>query len=464
MATTPKELREKRAKLVPRMQELRDKHHTEAGWADEDRTNWTKVNDEYNALSRQIDAAEAAESVDRRLAEVTAEQRAAAGDRQVGREDLLDGRSSSGERPAITDETRALAFQGWCRAQMDEEPSQQQREAASAVGLRLSQKKLGISLLPSQGFRQLQQAGRALHPSQLNSLSERALSSFAGPSGGFTTLPATLVRNLEVAMLTYGGLRQFAEVIRTTSGEEMSWPTANDSSNKGRRIGENQAVTSATNPTFGKKTWFAYGYTSDAILVPYYLLEDSAFDLASVLGTMLGERLGRKTNEDNTLGSGASMPQGIVEAATLGITAASATAISTDEIIRLEHAVDPAYRTGAAYMMHDNIVLALRLLKDGEGRYLWQSGVRDGKPDTLNGYQVGINQDMASSVAASAKTILFGQFSKVKIREVGSVRLYRLEERYRDNDQDGFMAFLRQDAGLLDAGTHPVKYLQQAAA
>lgn len=461
MAATPKELREKRAKLVPRMQELRDKHHSQEGWSEEDRGNWTKINAEYDALSEQIRVAEQTEEVDRRIAEVESEQRQAAGDRRVGRDDV-DGRSHAGGGP-ITDEQRALAFQGWCRAQMDEEPSQEQREAAQLVGLRLNQKKLGINLLPTQGFRQLQQAGRRLHSSRMELLNERALSGFAGASGGYTTLPATLVRNLEVAMLTYGGLRQFAEVIRTATGEEMGWPTANDTGNKGRRIGENKAVAEGNPPVFGKTTWYAYGYTSDAILVPYYLLEDSAFDLASVLGSMLGERLGRKTNEDNTLGTGAAMPNGIVPAATLGVTAASATAISTDEIIRLEHSVDPAYRNGAAYMMHDNVILALRLLKDGEGRYLWQSGVRDGKPDTLNGYQVGINMDMASSVAASAKTILFGQFSKFKIREVGSVRLYRLEERYRENDQDGFMAFLRQDAGLLDAGTHPVKYLQQAA-
>jgi HK97 family phage major capsid protein len=85
-----------------------------------------------------------------------------------------------------------------------------------------------------------------------------------------------------------------------------------------------------------------------------------------------------------------------------------------------------------------------------------------GQPDTIDGDPVLVIHDMASSVVASAKTILYGDLSRYKVREVGSIRLYRLEERFRTEDQDGFMAFLRGDGNLLTAGS-PVKYLQQAA-
>jgi len=112
-------------------------------------------------------------------------------------------------------------------------------------------------------------------------------------------------------------------------------------------------------------------------------------------------------------------------------------------------------------MLHDSVLLHLRMLKDGEGRYLWQTDMRSGAPDSLYGYPMTINQDMASSVAASAKTLLFGQLNRYKIRQVGSMRFRRLDERYADYDQVGFIAFLRQDGGLLDAGTHPVKHLLQ---
>lgn len=462
-----KELREKRAKLLPRMQELRDKHHTKDGWTEEDRGNWTKVNDEYNELSRQIEAAEAAEEVDRRLAEVQAQQQTALGDRSVGREDTQTP-GDPGQPPAATEEDRSVAFSAWCCRTLELPLTRRQREAVERTAFPIRRSTLRIPLLRTEGMTALQRAASGVHPSGwANLLEGRALSSIQGAAGGFTVLPEQLVRSLEIALLAFGGVRATSEIIRTSTAEPLSWPTANDTSNMGRRIGESAAVdaTGATTaePTFGKTTWYAYKYTSDAILVPYELLRDSAFDLGGVLGSMLGERIARKTALDNTTGTGNAQPRGIVPGSVLGVTAAAAAAITSDEIIRLEHSVDPGYRVGAGYMMHDAVTLAIRLLKDGEGRYLWRAGITEGRPDMLNGRPLATNQAMASTITNSAITMLFGQLNTFKIREVGAIRLYRLEERYRENDQDGFMAFLEQDAGPLDAGTHPIRHLQQAA-
>ena len=58
-----------------------------------------------------------------------------------------------------------------------------------------------------------------------------------------------------------------------------------------------------------------------------------------------------------------------------GITAASATAITSDELIDLIHAVDPAYRNSpnTAMMMNDSTLKAVRKLKDSQNRYLGKS-------------------------------------------------------------------------------------------
>jgi hypothetical protein len=42
------------------------------------------------------------------------------------------------------------------------------------------------------------------------------------------------------------------------------------------------------------------------------------------------------------------------------------------------------------------------------------------------------------------------------------VRVRRLVERYADIDQIGFVAFMRSDSKVLNAGTNPLKYLIQA--
>ena len=201
------------------------------------------------------------------------------------------------------------------------------------------------------------------------------------------------------------------------------------------------------------------------IKVPYELLdEDAAFDLPTVLGAMQGERLGRITNRKYTTGDGNSTPWGIVNRASLGRTTALATAIAADDIIRLEHSVDPAYRTSdCKYMFHDNILLALRLLKDGDGRYLWTSGANFGRPDTLNNYQICINQHMASAMASAAKTMLFGQLNRYKIRRVRGTRMRRFDELYGATDEVAFDTLTREDGNLLTTSTPSVTYLQQAA-
>src|SRR5262249_45286397 len=114
------------------------------------------------------------------------------------------------------------------------------------------------------------------------------------------------------------------------------------------------------------------------------------------------------------------------------------------------------------WMFHDSILLAVKKLKDGMGRYLFQASLAGSAPDTLDGDPIHINQSMASTIATANKTMLYGTLSNYKIRDDSEVRLRRLTERYADADQIGFVLFSRHDGNLLDAGTRPVKYLQQA--
>ena len=136
-----------------------------------------------------------------------------------------------------------------------------------------------------------------------------------------------------------------------------------------------------------------------------------------------------------------------------------------DDLLRLEHSIDPAYRSmpSVGYMMSDATALAVRLLKDGNGRYLWQDSLQVGAPARLNGYGVTINNDMAA-MAASAKPIAFGAFNHYKIRNVKGFSFVRLSELYAANGQVGFMAFLRSDGGLIDASGGAVKAFQNSAA
>ncbi|WP_159300798.1 phage major capsid protein, partial [Klebsiella pneumoniae] len=86
----------------------------------------------------------------------------------------------------------------------------------------------------------------------------------------------------------------------------------------------------------------------------------------------------------------------IVTCAGTGVTSASATVITADEVLGLIHSLNPAYRAmgSVGFMMHDTALLYVRKLKDANGAYLWMPGLQAGVPDQLLGYPVSINQSM----------------------------------------------------------------------
>jgi HK97 family phage major capsid protein len=286
----------------------------------------------------------------------------------------------------------------------------------------------------------------------------RALSFAAG--AGAELVPEGFVNALETAMLQFGGVRQVASVIRTESGNDLPWPTVNDTANEGVILGANAQV-AEQDLTFDSVTLKAWKYSSKLIRVPVELLQDSAVDLASEIGARLGERIGRITNRHFTVGTGTNQPQGIVTAAPIGKTGASATAITYDELVDFVHSVDPAYRTNALFMFSDATLRDLRKLRDLDGKLIWQPSMRDGEPDRILGYGYVINQHM-SNMAAAAKSMAFGALSAYKIRDALGVTLMRLNERYADFHQVGFLAISRHDGRLIDAGTNPIKAFRNA--
>ncbi len=291
---------------------------------------------------------------------------------------------------------------------------------------------------------------------------ERALS---GPQtstsvGGYSIQDAAM-REVEIALLQYGAMRQVSTILRTDTGGPLPIPTVNDTTNVGSLIAENTTV-GTQDIAFGQLVMDAWKYTSKSVLVSVELMQDNSVNLPQLLGRLLGERLGRITNTHFTTGTGTGQPNGVVAAATFtqaGTT--NTTGITFANLIALYHSVDPAYRANAKFMMNDNSISKIKLLLDSQGRPLWLPGLVDRAPDTILGSPYVINQDMAT-MTISAKSILFGDFSKYLIRDVRDFTLLRLDERFAEFLQVAFIAFMRTDGDLLNAGTNPIKGYQNS--
>ena len=452
-----KKLQAKRDELAAQIKAMADKPD-----ADNWQANWDKLNGEYDANKAELDKTLTAVQAEQAKAKAIQDRMTAIGvDAQagamlnLGRDNGRLGDSNATIVP-IQDRSKlfATAMQGWLAVPCEnaaELITDEHRAAARAVGLNLAASNLTIRLGRTDEVRAL--ASKLRFQNALTTIDL---------AGGGALFGSSFVSQLELAMSAYGGMLRVAEIIRTATGVPLSWPTGDDTSNTGEQVSESQTVDGSTEPTFAQQVWNAYKMSSKMVKVPYELLRDSAFSLEGIISSMLGERLGRIQNTKFTTGDGAATPRGIVTAATAGVTSAASTAIAADELLDLEHTINPARRTlGCSWMFNDAILKAIRKLKDGEGRYMWQRGIEGTAPDTIQGYPYTINQDMASSIASGNVTMLFGQMSQYKVRQVASLRLIRLNERYAELDQVAFVAFLDCDGDLLDAGDHPVKKLTQ---
>lgn len=283
----------------------------------------------------------------------------------------------------------------------------------------------------------------------------------AGIYGGYVVAPE-FDRTLERAMLAFGGADVGARRIVTATGAALTMPNSDDTGNSGAILGENQPVTE-TDIVFTQTTLNAFKYTSKLIRVSWELLQDSAIDVESFVAEIAGERIGRVTNNHFTVGNGTTQPQGYITGGTSGVTAAGTTGVSLAELINLEHSVGRAYRDQGIYKFNDNTLKALRKMLDADGRPLWQPSLTAGVPTTFNGRSYVINDDMAD-MAAAAKPIAFGDFSRFMVRQVKGYTLVRLDERYADLGQVGFLVFARFDSGVRDAGKAPIKYITMKSA
>lgn len=287
-----------------------------------------------------------------------------------------------------------------------------------------------------------------------------------GAAGGFLVPTGWGGRLLE-ALATFGGMREVATVIQTNGGNPIPWPTVDETGQEGEIVAENQAA-SDDDLEFGSIEIGAYKYSSKVFTVPFELIQDQGpgMDVEGFIRRSAAQRIARISNRHYTTGSGVNQPRGIVTASAAGLVggAGTATSVSYDALVDLEHSVDPAYRSlpGVGFMFHDNTLRSLKKLKDGDGRPLWVPGVSTKEPDLLIGYRYSINQAMAP-MAANAKSILFGDLSAYLIRDVMAVTLFRFDDSaFTRKGQVGFLAWSRHDGDLMSAG-QPVKHYQNGA-
>ena len=238
-------------------------------------------------------------------------------------------------------------------------------------------------------------------------------------------------------------IRQYATVIKSSNGDkkipvvagygEATWT-------------DEEAAYTESDDSFGVITLGAHKLTS-IIKVSEELLNDSVFDLEQYISKEFVRRMAAAEENAFINGTGTGRPTGILQTAETGKTTAAAAAITADEVIDLYHSLRSPYRKNAVFIANDSTVKAVRQLKDSNGMYLWQPGLKEGQPDTLIGNRI-ISSAYMPEIGAGKKPILFGDISYYWIADRQGRTFQRLNELYAETGQVGFRTFQRVDGKL----------------
>ena len=277
--------------------------------------------------------------------------------------------------------------------------------------------------------------------------------------GGYT-VPDEFEHQLIEALQEENIMRGLVHVISTSSGDRKI-PLVTNYGNASWI--EEEAQIPESDVAFNQITLGAHKLAT-AIRISQELLNDSAFDLASFIAHEFQRRAGAAEEEAIISGDGSHKPIGLLHdtlGAQVGVTTASATAITADELIDLQHSLKSGYRRKAAFIMNDAAIKAIRKLKDGQGQYLWQPSIREGVPDMILNTKVYMSNYMPL-VEAGKKVILYGDYSYYWLADRTGRTLQRLNELYAMTDQVGFKLTERLDGRLILP--EAVKVMQMKAA
>ncbi|HCL5682429.1 TPA: phage major capsid protein [Citrobacter freundii] len=280
----------------------------------------------------------------------------------------------------------------------------------------------------------------------------RAQGTSPDDKGGYT-VPTQMRNTIIEAMKAYGGIASIAQILNTSTGQDITWSTSDGTTEEGELLAENTAATEG-DVTFGTATLGAKKLSSKTIRVSNELLQDSGVDIEAYLASRIAQRIGRGEAKYLVQGTGVGtpiQPKGLVASVTGTVSTGNAASFQWQEMNSLKHALDPAYRGGPNFRwaFNDTTLQYIEEMVDDQKRPLWLPDVIGGTPATVLGIPYVIDQAI-DSIAASKKFIFLGDFNRFIVRRVAYMTLKRLVERYAEYDQTAFLAFHRFDCVLED--------------
>ena len=198
------------------------------------------------------------------------------------------------------------------------------------------------------------------------------------------------------------------------------------------------------------------GFLAGALVkVSRSLINNSQFNIVDYVIDLMADHIARFIEKELLIGTPAvvdpASPAKVLGLYTLtnAVTAASATAITADEIVKLHDAVKDRYQQNAIWIMSPATRTALRLLKDEMGRYLLQDDISSPFGASLLGKPVYVSDNMPE-IASGNNVIYYGDMKGLATKFDEEINIQVLRERFADEHADGVVGWFSFDAKTMD--------------
>lgn len=285
----------------------------------------------------------------------------------------------------------------------------------------------------------------------------KSMSAGAGPDGGFLMQPelAAAIRQRAAQVSPIRGIAQVITLTNADTYEEPAFTTLAEAA----WAAEAATRPATTTPTVEKVSIATHDlYCNPA--VTQRLLDNSSYDVGSALVERIGRAFAKKEGAAFIVGNGVGKPRGFTTYTTATtdddsrawgtlqhVVSGAATDIKADGLIELSEKLAPEFRPAARWVMSRATVAKVRLLKDGQGRPLWEPGLAGGVPPSLLGYPVVVADDMPA-VAAGNLAVAFGDFAGYAVVDAKAMTILR--DPFTNKPYVHFYTFARVGGGVLD--------------
>lgn len=258
---------------------------------------------------------------------------------------------------------------------------------------------------------QVKAFGKWLRKGEVDEMEKKALYESDDTLGGFYA-PTEYVADLIKSVTEISPIRSIARV-RQTDKRGIEIP---------KRTGQFSASWVSETGTRSETTGYTTGLQQiDAhelyalVDISQAMLEDSAFDLESEMGSEFAEQFAKAEGTAFVSGSGVGQPLGFTDASA-GVSSTNSgdnSALTANGLYDLVYAIKSEYLGNARFVMNRTTFSKVLQLEDTAGQKVFHVGLNlvSGAPSTIAGFPYVLATDMPD-VAGSAKPIAFGDFSR----------------------------------------------------